>query len=279
VVRERERVGVLVRDWRRRRRLSQLDLSLEVGVSTRHLSFVETGRSRPSPELVLALAERLDIPLRDRNELLLAAGYAPRYAETPLDAAAMTTVRSSLARLLRAHDPYPGLVIDRAWNVVLANPAADRLLAGLPAHVLGPPVNVFRVSLHPDGLARRTVNFPDWARYLLDMLHRATASTTVLSHGADTESSASLTALAAEIAAYPNLAGIGRPRDAGGPPELVVPLRLRADDATDAVELSLFTTLTRFSTPTDITLAELAVELFFPTDDTTDELLRAESRD
>lgn len=138
-------LGTLVRDWRVRRRRSQMDLALHVGVSPRHLSFVETGRSRASPELVLALATELDVPLRERNVLLLAAGYAPRYAETALGDAALATVRASLERLLDAHDPYPGVVIDRLWNVVLANQAAGRLLAGLPPSLLGPPPNVFRV--------------------------------------------------------------------------------------------------------------------------------------
>src|SRR6478735_1762631 len=138
-------VGTLLRDWRVRRRRSQLDLALDVGVSARHLSFVETGRSRPSPELVLAVAAELEVPLRERNTLLLAAGYAPRYSETSLDAAEMGRVRSALQRMLDSHDPYPGVVIDRVWNVVLANRAAAMLTVGVPAELLGPPMNVFRV--------------------------------------------------------------------------------------------------------------------------------------
>ena len=155
--------GPLVRDWRVRRRRSQMDLAHEVGVSPRHLSFVETGRSRPSPELLLALADRLEVPLRDRNVLLLAAGYAPRYGERSLDDAAMVRARAALQRMLDTHDPYPGVVIDRAWNVVLTNRAAGLLMVGLPPELLGPPVNVFRVCLHPDGLARRTLNFTEWS--------------------------------------------------------------------------------------------------------------------
>jgi transcriptional regulator with XRE-family HTH domain len=150
-----------MRDWRRRRRLSQLGLSSQVGVCTRHLSFVETGRSWPSPELVLGLAEQLDVPPRERNAMLPATGYAPRYAEIPVDASTMATVLTYLDRLLEAHDPYSGLIIDRAWNV-LANQAATGLLAWLPPEVLCPPINVFRVSLHPEGLAQHTVDFPDW---------------------------------------------------------------------------------------------------------------------
>ena len=156
-------VGELLRDWRTRRRRSQMDLSLEAGVSTRHLSFVETGRSRPSPELVLALAHHLDVPLRERNVLLLAAGYAPRFSQMSLDNPAMDHVRASIQRMLDAHDPYPGLAIDRQWNVIIANNAALLMTGGLPASVLGPPLNVYRLCLHPDGLARRTTNFADWA--------------------------------------------------------------------------------------------------------------------
>ena len=147
----------MVRDWRIRRRRSQMDLALDVGVSPRHLSFVETGRSRPSPELVLALADRLEVPFRERNVLLLSAGYAPRYPETSLDAAAMTRVRAALQRLLDSHDPYPGVVIDRLWNVVLANEAAALLAQGLPDHLVNPTMNVFRVCLRPDGLCESDI--------------------------------------------------------------------------------------------------------------------------
>src|SRR5262245_5366358 len=160
-------VGELVRDWRTRRRRSQMHLALEVGVSPRHLSFVETGRSKPSPELVECLAEELEIPLRERNTLLLAAGYAPRYRERTLDDPAMRFAVESVQRMLAAHDPYPGVLIDRQWNIVRANAAASALTADLPPAVLGPPINVYRVCLHPDGLAARTVNFPQWAGYLV----------------------------------------------------------------------------------------------------------------
>ena len=142
-----------MRDWRTRRGRSQLDLSLDVGVSTRHLSFVETGKSRPSPELVLAVAEHLDVPLRERNTMLLAAGFAPRYPSRDLSDPAMAQVKVSLQRMLDAHDPYPGVVIDRRWNILLANGAAGALTAGLPESVMAPAPNVFRLCLHPDGLA------------------------------------------------------------------------------------------------------------------------------
>jgi transcriptional regulator with XRE-family HTH domain len=241
-----------------------MDLALDVGVSPRHLSFVETGRSRPSPELLLAVADRLDVPLRERNALLLAAGYAPRYQETSLNAAAMGRVRVALQRLLDTHDPYPGVAIDRLWNVVLSNQAATLLLEGVPDHLLGPPMNVFRLCLHPEGLARRTLNFPEWSAYLLGELRRAA----VLS------SDPELDRLVEEVSQYPDVVGSGGWRDAGpgdsGEPILLVPLRLD----TDGVELSLFTTLTTFGTPQDITLSELAVELFFPADEQTDAVLR-----
>ncbi|MHB8466117.1 MAG: MmyB family transcriptional regulator, partial [Acidimicrobiales bacterium] len=251
-------IGDLVRDWRARRRRSQLDLALDVGVSARHLSFVETGRSRPSPELVLALAEHLDVPLRQRNTLLLAAGYAPRYTMTPLDAPAMSQVRAAIQRLLDAHDPYPGVVLDRQWNVVATNNAASTLTVGLPDALLGPPKNLFRVSLHPAGLATRTRNFDEWATYLVGQLRRLVVLT----------NDPLLLELEAEVTGYPNVAAL-MARPGGSRPEevpLLVPCRLDVG----GVELSLFTTLTTFGTPRDITLDELAVELFFPADDATD---------
>ncbi len=255
-------IGPLVKEWRGRRRRSQLDLALEVGVSARHLSFVETGRSRPSPELVLTLADHLEVPLRERNALLLAAGYAPRYQETPLHDPSMAQVRSSLARLLAAHDPYPGVVIDAHWNVVLANRSAGLLTSLLPPALQGPPLNVFRACLHPDGLARITRNLAPWASYLLDQLHRMAVAT------ADPV----LVALEQEVHAYPNIAPLAAATpwgddDAG----LLVPVELQLGDQV----LSLFTTLTSFGTPCDITLAELAVELFYPADEATEQALHA----
>ncbi len=233
-------------------------------MSTRHLSFVETGRSRPSPELLLTIAEHLDVPLRERNDLLLAAGYAPRFTERALDDPSLRTVRASLQRMLDAHDPYPGVVIDRCWNIVLANAAAAALVAALPADVLGPPMNVYRVCLHPDGLAPRTVNFGDWARYLLGQLRRSITIT----------ADAGLRELLDEVLAYPNVAALaGRDEHRiGDDPPLLVPVTLLRGD--DGPPLSLFTTLTTFGTPRDITLDELAVELFFPADDATEALLR-----
>lgn len=259
---DRPPVGKLLRTWRNRRHRSQLALSHEVGVSTRHLSFVETGRSKPSPELVLALAEHLDVPLRGRNELLLAAGYAPRFSERSLDDPSMDHIRRSLQRLLDAHDPYPGVVVDLRWNVVQANAAALLLTHGLPAELLGPPLNVFRVCLHPDGMASRTTNFDEWATYLLGQLRRTALLT----------ADPTVEALLDEVTSYPGLPEVD-PRGAGviDEPDVVVPFRFVAPDGR---ELSLFTTLTSFGTPRDITVDELAVELFFPADEVTEQALR-----
>jgi len=257
-------VGELLRDWRARRHRSQMDVALAVSVSTRHLSFVETGRSRPSPELVLAIAMELDVPLRERNTLLLAAGYAPRYTETSLDDPAMSRMRASIQRMLDAHDPYPGVAIDRAWNVVLNNAAAVLLLEGIPEHVLAPSLNVYRVCLHPEGLAARTVNFDDWATYLLGQLERSIIVT------GDT----SLVELAAEVRSYPDVARLAdspRAREWDDPP-LLIPFEMAAGDQV----LSMFTTLTMFGTPRDVTLEEIAIELFFPGDDRTEAILRGE---
>ncbi|MBA3743026.1 helix-turn-helix transcriptional regulator [Sporichthya sp.] len=254
-------VGTLLRDWRQRRRLSQMDLALSVNVSTRHLSFVETGRSRPSAELVLALAEGLDVPLRERNTLLLAAGYAPRYPVRPLEDAEMEPAREAVQRMLNAHDPYPGVVVDRAWNIVMANNAAAAITTGIPDELLGPPPNVYRISLHPDGLAKRTLNFPEWAAHLLHQLGRSVALT----------GDPGLAALEAEVRAYPGVEEALR--DQPSPLErvpLLVPFRL---DLGNGQELSLFTTLTTFGTPRDVTLDELAVELFYPADDESARLL------
>jgi transcriptional regulator with XRE-family HTH domain len=264
-------IGTLLRDWRVRRGRSQLDVSVDAGVSTRHLSYVETGRSRPSPELVLLLAQHLDVPLRERNQLLLAAGYAPRYGQTSLDDPSMTHVRSSIQRMLDAHDPYPGVAIDRRWDVVLANRAASLLIADVPAHVIGGRPNVHRVCLHPDGLARSTINLTDWATYLVGQLRR----TAVLTGDPGVDE------LLTEVEAYPAVAALERhpssdrtgvdPGPHDGAPTLLVPFRW----ASPLGDLELFTTLTTFGTPRDVTLDELAIELFFPADDTTARALSA----
>ncbi len=255
--------GELLRRWRQRRRRSQLDLALEAGVSTRHLSCVETGRARPSAALLLALARELQLPLRETNRLLLAAGHAPRYAERALDDAAMQAALAALQRLLAAHDPYPGIVMDRHWNVVLANAAAQALVALLPPALLQPPLNMFRASLHPQGFAARTSNFADWGGYLVDMLARQVAE----------QGDATLAALQRELLAYPNVAALLAARGAAAPAgtaPLLVPCVLELPQG----RVSLFTTLTTFGTPRDITLDELCAELFYPADAASEALLR-----
>jgi transcriptional regulator with XRE-family HTH domain len=249
----------MIREWRVRRRFSQLELSIEAGVSTRHLSFVETGRSRPSPELVLLISQHLNIPLRERNALLLAAGYAPCFPQVAFDAASMAHVRNSIQRMLDAH-PYPGVVIDRQWNIVATNAPADLLTFGLPDHVLGPPTNVYRLSLHPDGLAARTTNFVEWADHLVGQLRRSV----------DLTGDPATEQLLAEVLAYPNVARLGPKPPGHAEAELLMPMRI----ATPLGELSMFITLTTFGTPMDVTLSELSIELFFPSDDASERLFR-----
>lgn len=261
----RASVGALLRDWRLRRRRSQMDLALDAGVSTRHLSCIETGRARPRPETLMALAQCLDVPLRERNDLLLAAGYAPRFLQRGLDADEMARVRGALEQLLAAHDPMPGLVLDRHWNVVMANAGAARLVQLLPNHLAGPTLNVFRASLHPEGLARLTENLAEWGAVLVGALRRAVQRT------ADPR----LQTLLEEVLAYPTvraLAGLGgvSPFE---PLPLLVPCVLRLP----AGRVSLFTTLTTFGTPRDVTLEELCVELFYPADEASAALWRAAS--
>jgi transcriptional regulator with XRE-family HTH domain len=249
-------VGGMLRDWREDRRRSQMDLALDVGVSTRHLSFVETGKSKPSPELVLALAEHLEVPLRERNSMLLAAGYAPRYPQSPLDADVLATVRGALSELIRAHDPYPAIVVDRGWDIVMSNTGSQAFLDGVAPHLLGPPGNSYRITMHPDGMAPRIENFAEWVHHLLGTLDRQVAATR----------DPRLRALLDEVSAYPNVAelhGSWRTRD--GVPAVVVPLRLRVGDTVQ----SWFSTNTSIGTPVDITLDELHVELFHPADEAT----------
>src|SRR3954471_10990745 len=168
-------VGLLLRDWRRRRRLSQLDLALDAGVSTRHLSFIETGRARPSREMVVHLAEQLDVPLRERNGLLTAAGFAPLYRETPLSAPEMEQARSAIDLILQRH-PYPAVAVDRRWDVVNANDAAFALVEGVDPALLGPPLNVYRITLHPNGLRSRIVNFDEYADHMIARLQQQVAA-------------------------------------------------------------------------------------------------------
>jgi transcriptional regulator with XRE-family HTH domain len=253
-------VGRLLRDWRQHRRLSQLEVASEAAVSARHLSFVETGRSRPSRELVLHLADHLDVPLRERNRLLLAAGYAPSYAQTPMDAAEMAPVRDALAQLLAGHEPFPAIVVDRHWDLVGANgPALAIMSDGVDPALLAPPANAIRVTLHPDGLAPRIANFAQYSAHLIDRLRRE----------ADAYGDPRLTDLLAELCAYPGVSGSASP--AATAAELFVPLVLRTAEGT----LTFFSTLTTFGTARDITVEELAIESFFPADAATAAALRA----
>ena len=246
--------------------MSQLDLAVTASVSSRHLSFVETGRSKPSPELVLHLAEHLDVPLRERNALLLAAGYAPTFRETPLDAPALSAVRGALDEVLRAHEPFPALVVDRRWDVVAMNASVGVLLEGVDPSLLTAP-NALRVALSPAGLAPRIANLDEWRGHLLDRLRRQ-----VLATGDE-----DLVALLDELLALsPPPAKEQEHRWAGeAPPAIAVPLRLRSDDGG---ELAFLSTVTTFGTALDVTLAELSLEAFLPADEATATALRASGR-
>ena len=244
-------IGGLLRTWRQRRSLSQLELSLNAAVSSRHLSFVETGRARPSRDMVLRLAEELEVPLRERNALLLAAGYAPAYQARSLEAPEMESIRGAIDRFLRAHEPYPAIVIDRYHDLLASNDAAQLLLEGVAPELLEPPANALRIALHPDGMARRTMNLAEWSAHLLARLHREAQLT----------SDPSLDALHEELAGYPGVV-VQAPRAELGSHDIVLPLRLRDGDGER--ELTFFSTLSTFGTAVDITLSELAIEAFYP---------------
>ncbi|UIJ70712.1 helix-turn-helix domain-containing protein [Aurantimonas sp. HBX-1] len=251
-------VGDVLRDWRRRRRLSQMQLAGEADVSTRHLSFVESGRAAPSRDMLMRLAEPLALPLRERNRLLLAGGYAPLYPERRLDAPDMTAARAAVEAILAAHEPFPALAVDRHWTLVAANKAVAEFLAGVAAHLLEPPVNVLRLSLSPDGLAPAIVNLAEWRRHLLERLR----------HDAASSGDRTLIDLHDELRALPAPASSRPPPRAAG---IAVPLVLRRGDAT----LSFLSTTTVFGTATDVTLAELTLEAFLPADQATRDTLAA----
>ena len=250
-------VGDLLREWRRHRRLSQLDLACGADISTRHLSFMESGRSQPSRDMILRLAEYLEIPLRERNQLLVAAGFAPVYRERTFDDPAFAAVLGSIRLLLKGLEPYPALAVDRHWNLLESNQATQRMLAGLVPQWLTPPINVLRLSLHPDGLAPHIRNLPVWRAHLLDRLRRQI----------DATHDPALVALFQELRSYPGddadelhvLSG-----------DIAVPMELALGDVT----LAMLSTTTVFGTPMDITLAELALEAFVPADETTAHYLR-----
>ncbi|WP_203824199.1 helix-turn-helix domain-containing protein [Actinoplanes palleronii] len=235
-------VGQLLRTWRDERRLSQLDLSARTGVSARHLSFVETGRSRPTPEMILRLAEELDVPLRQRNELLLAGGFAPAFPESDLDGPPLAVLLAGLRQVLAGHEPYPAVLVDRHWTMVDGNNAVARLTRGCAPELLEPPVNVLRLALHPDGMAGRIENLAEWRTHVLHRLDRQAAAT------ADPV----LRELRSEVGGYPGGEIAARPDG------LVVPLRYDG--------LSFFSITSVLGTPRDVTLAELAIEAFLPAD-------------
>ena len=255
--------GEILREWRERRRLSQLALALDAEVSTRHLSFLETGKARPSREMVLRLAERLEAPLRERNALLLAAGFAPAYQERNFEDPALDAARAVVDRVLAGHEPYPALAIDRAWNLIAANRVVPALLTDVSPALLQPPLNVLRLSLHPQGLAPRIANLPEWRAHLLARL----------AHEAEVTADPRLEALLAELRGYPGDEPDGVNAASGTLPGLAgvaVPMRL----TTDAATLAFLSTTMVFGTAVDVTLSELAIEAFFPADGETAEALR-----
>jgi transcriptional regulator with XRE-family HTH domain len=255
-------VGELLRHWRQHRRWSQLDLASEAEVSTRHLSCMETGRALPSREMLLRLAERLQVPLRERNQLLTAAGYAPMYRERPLADPSMQPAFDAVQRVLHAHDPCPALAVDRHWNLVAHNRAAAAFMAGLPEDLLQAPVNVLKVSLHPRGLAPRIANFAAWREHLFERL----------AHQVQASGDAQLAALAQELRALPLPNGVAQaPPAPRGVVDIAVPLQLHSP----AGLLSFISTITVFGTPVEVTLSELAIEAFFPADQATAQALAA----
>ncbi|MFF3377677.1 helix-turn-helix domain-containing protein [Streptomyces sp. NPDC002680] len=253
-----EGVGPLLRAWRERRRVSQLELALRADSSARHISFVETGRSRPSEELLLRLAKHLDVPVRERNALLLSAGYAPRYRETPLDDPALESLRDGVERLIQGYEPYPAFVVDATYNVVAANRGILMLLDGLPESLLTPPVNAMRLTLHPEGLAPRIRNLREWRGHLLAQMEREIAL----------HRSAPLRALYDEVAAYPvpeQQEESPADHTADPVPQFALPMRIEHEGRL----LSFISSISTFNTPMDITVAELAIETLLPADPAT----------
>ncbi|WP_406471873.1 helix-turn-helix domain-containing protein [Streptomyces sp. NBC_01615] len=260
-----EGIGPLLRGWREQRRVSQLELALRADSSARHISFIETGRSRPSEEMVLRLAEHLDVPVRERNALLLAAGYAPHFKETPLDDPSMDALREGMERLIQGYEPYPALVVDATYNVLAANRGIAMLLDGIPESLLTPPLNAMRLTLHPEGLAPRIRNLRAWRDHLLAQMDRQIAL----------RRSEPLRALYEEVAAYPvpdpdaDLAEGGELR--GPVPYFALPMQIEHEGRV----LSFISSISTFNTPMDVTVAELAIETFLPADPATVKYLQS----
>jgi len=252
-------IGNHLRDWRQRRRLSQLDLACEANISPRHLSFVETGRSMPSREMILRLADQLQIPVRERNVLLVAAGYAPIFVERSLDDPKLEAMRRAIDLVIEGHKPFPAFAINRHWEIVSSNAALPQLYEGVADHLLARPVNAMRISLHPDGLAPRILNLDEWRAHLLQRLRQQI----------DLTADPVLVDLLRELMDYPSARGARR-HDTDHFAGAVVPMRI----ATSVGELSMFSTTMVFGTPVDITLSELAIETFFPADAATAEIVR-----
>ncbi|WP_329037176.1 helix-turn-helix transcriptional regulator [Streptomyces sp. NBC_01725] len=257
-------VGPLLRGWREQRRISQLELALRADSSARHISFVETGRSRPSEAMILRLSEHLDVPVRERNTLLLAAGYAPRFTETAMDDPSMAVVREGLERLLRGYEPYPALIVDGTYTLVAANRGLALLMEGVPEHLLVPPVNAMRAILHPEGAAPRIRNFRQWRLHLLHQMERQIALAR----------SEELRALYEEVAAYPPPEGVGDGPEGAEDAEdaaafalgtFALPLRIEHGGQV----LTFLSSISTFNTPMDVTVAELAIETFLPADPAT----------
>jgi transcriptional regulator with XRE-family HTH domain len=245
--------GVLLRRWRQRRRMTQMDLSSAADSSTRHLSCLETGRAQPSREMAMRLAEHLEIPLRDRNELLLAAGFAPAFQERSLGD--LVSARQAIERILRAHKPYPAFAVDRHWNVVLTNSALPQLYVDCSDALLTRPFNAVRLMLHPDGLAPRIVNLGEWRAHVIAVLRQQV----------EARAEPGIESLLAEVLAYPVPAGEAAAPGGEGAERYATPLRI----ATLVGTVSFLSTTTIFGTPTDVTLSELALEMLFPADDET----------
>ena len=253
-------VGALLREWRQRRRMTQMDLALEADISPRHLSFMETGRAQPSREMLMRLSQELDVPLRERNALLIAAGFAPLYRERPLQDAALETARKAIELVLAAQKPYPAFALDRYWNMVASNGALPELYDGVAPELLQPPVNALRISLHPRGLAPRIANLAEWRAHLLARLRRQV----------DLTADPKLAELLREAQGYPVEESFD---SASLAHEVLVPFRIRSTGGV----LSFISTTTVFGSPVEVTLAELAIESFYPADRATEQAVRVSS--